>query len=289
MELHQLRYLIAVTDQGSFTAAADVLQVSQSGVSAQIGKLERELGHRLFQRGTRSVAPTAEGEQLLPYARAALRSVDDLRTAADELAGLDRGHVRLGTVIGCAIPGFLAGFAEFRHDHPAVTVEVTEGNSDPLVRDLHSGTLDVALVAHAHPLPDTLESRTLLTEPLVAVVPEGHPWTRRRAPITPKHLTAETILCLPPGTGVRAALDATCAAHSVALDVAVQAHSPDALLQLAAHGAGVTILSRSMTGGAPSVAISGSAPNHLSLATRTAPSGAARTLAATLLRHLTSR
>ncbi|MET9328645.1 LysR family transcriptional regulator [Tsukamurella sp. NPDC003166] len=289
MELHQLRYLVAVADHGSFTAAAEALHVAQSGVSAQVAKLERELGHRLLERASRTVRLTTEGAELLPHARAALGAVETVRTVADELTGVVRGHVRLGTVIGCTIPGYLAGFAEFRAAHPAVTVEVTEGNSDELIADLMTGALDVALVAHAGSLPGDLAAHRLIREPLTAVIPESHEWAEAPS-ITCADLAGTTVLCLPSGTGVRTALTMTCAAERVTVEPAVQAHSPEALLALAAAGAGVAVLTASMAGGRPglsTVPIARSARTNLSLATRAAPSAAAGAMTRTLREHLT--
>ncbi len=289
MEVHQLRYLVAVADRGSFTAAAEALHVAQSGVSAQVAKLERELGHRLLERGARTVGLTPEGAALLPHARAVLASVDAVRTVADELTGVVRGHVRLGTVIGCTIPGYLAGFAAFRTAHPAVTVDVVEGDSDDLVADLVAGVLDVALVAHARPLPDALAAHRLIREPLTAVVPADHPWAGR-ASVTCADLGQATVLCLPRGTGVRAALEITCAAERTVVEPTVQAHSPEALLALAGHGAGVAVLTASMAGGRRGLAtvpVARSARTELSLATRTAPSAAAGAMTRVLREHLT--
>lgn len=288
MELHQLRYLVAVADHGSFTAAAEALHVAQSGVSAQVAKLERELGHRLLERGARTVAVTPEGAELLPYARAALAAVSTVRTVADELTGVVRGHVRLGTVIGCTIPGYLAGFAAFRAAHPAVTVDVAEGDSADLVAELVAGTLDVALVAHARALPPALTAHRLIREPLTVVVPDGHHWAGRES-VACADLAGATVLCLPHGTGVRAALDITCAADRTVVDPAVQAHSPDALLALAAHGAGVAVLTASMASGRPgltTVPLARSARTELSLAMRAAPSAAAGAMTRTLREHL---
>ncbi|CAM3731004.1 LysR family transcriptional regulator [Tsukamurella ocularis] len=290
MELHQLRYLVTVADHGSFTAAAEALHVAQSGVSAQVAKLERELGHRLLERGARAVALTPEGAELLPHARAALASVDAVRTVADELTDVVRGHVRLGTVIGCTIPGYLAGFAAFRAAHPTVTVEVAEGNSDDLITGLTTGAVDVALVAHAQPLPEALAAHRLIREPLAAVVPDDHEWAHRDA-VTCADLASRTVLCLPPGTGVRAALEITCAAERVAVEPAVQAHSPEALLALAERGAGVAVLTASMAAGrrgSTTVPIARSARTNLSLATRAAPSAAAAAMTRTLREHLTT-
>src|SRR4051794_2485735 len=98
MELHRLRYLLAVVDEGSLTAAARTLQIAQSGVSSQLSKLERELGIALFQRAGRGVVLTAEGESLLPAVRAAVHSVDAVTAAASDLRGLVVGSLRVGTV-----------------------------------------------------------------------------------------------------------------------------------------------------------------------------------------------
>ena len=72
MEMHQLRYFAAVVDEGSFTAAAARLHVSQSGISTQVAKLERELGQQLLERSGRRVRRTPAGEAVLPLAKSAL-------------------------------------------------------------------------------------------------------------------------------------------------------------------------------------------------------------------------
>src|ERR1700742_4648342 len=95
MELHQLRYALAVADAGGFTAAAATLHVSQSGVSAQVGRLEHELGVRLFERTARRVTITPAGADLLDRMRNTLAALDDVRSVADEVLGLLHGSVRL--------------------------------------------------------------------------------------------------------------------------------------------------------------------------------------------------
>lgn len=88
MELRQLEYFVAVTEEANFTRAARRVHVAQPAVSAQIARLERELGQPLLDRSRREVRLTAAGEAVLPYARAALDAVRQAKTAVDELAQL---------------------------------------------------------------------------------------------------------------------------------------------------------------------------------------------------------
>lgn len=286
MELHQLRYAREVARQGSFTAAAEVLHVSQSGVSAQIAKLERELGIRLFERGSRRATPTAEGAEVIPVVVQALAAIDEVGAVASDLAGLVRGHVRIGTVIGCTIPGYLSAFTDFRGTYPDVSVMASEGNSVDLINAVSDGSLDVALVAHVGSLPASFNVYSIVDEPLAVGVAPDHPWAGR-ASVTARQLSQADVLTLPAGTGVRRALDLTCAAAGVEIVPSVTAYSPDAVLALAAEGSGVTVLSRSMI--APPlavVALSGATHARLSLITRKEPGAAARAFAQTLRTRL---
>src|SRR3954449_5127616 len=98
MELRQLAYFVAVAEEASFTRAAAREHVAQPGVSAQIRRLEAELGQQLFERAASPVALTAAGEAALPFARAALAGAAGVRAVVDELGGLLRGHVGVGVV-----------------------------------------------------------------------------------------------------------------------------------------------------------------------------------------------
>src|SRR4051794_3845274 len=156
MELRQLEYLVAVVEEGGFTRAAERVHVSQSGVSAQVRQLERELGQVLLDRTTRRVALTPAGAAVLPHARAALAAVAGARQAADDLGGLVTGQVAVGMVTGCALPGLFEALAAFTRAHPGVRLSLTEGASDEMTRDVRAGDLDLAVVgAFGAPLPGT--------------------------------------------------------------------------------------------------------------------------------------
>lgn len=118
MELRQLEYFVAVVDEANFTRAAERLHVAQPGVSAQIKRLERELGQELLDRSGRTVRPTEAGRAVLPHARAALASVHSARDVVDALNGLVRGSVSVGMVTACASADLTDLLARLHTRHP---------------------------------------------------------------------------------------------------------------------------------------------------------------------------
>lgn len=243
MELRQLRYLVDVVDEASFTKAAAKARVAQPGVSAQVRRLERELGQTLLDRSSGPVRPTEAGTAILPYARAALAAVDAVRQTADALAGLARGHLRLGTVASIStprvdLPGLLA---RFHRAHPAIEITVAEAPTSRLLAALRTGQLDLALIGLGpQPPGDGIATRLLATEPVAAVVTAGHPLAGR-AEVAVADLAGHRLICPPAGTGVRASLDAACSAAGVAPQISVEAGDPRVACQLAARGLGAAI------------------------------------------------
>lgn len=240
MEIHQLRYLVAVVEEGSFTAAAQRVVVSQSGVSAQVAKLEHELGLRLIERGPRGLSLTAAGEAVLPLAREALGAVERISEVGEELNDVVRGRVRLGMVRGCSIPPFLDALADFGREHPGVELVLAEEDSDVLQGRVLHGSLDLALVGWAGTHLAGLHLTTVVDEPVTAVVPADHPLAQH-ASVRWSDLDPFRLLALTRGTGVRAAADASGVPR-----VDLEASSPETLLGLARRGAGVALLSASM-------------------------------------------
>lgn len=241
--MHQLRYFAAVVDEGSFTAAAARLHVSQSGVSTQVAKLEHELDQQLLDRSGRKVRLTPAGEAILPLARNALATLDAIRHTAAEFADAVRGRVRLGMIMGCAIRPFLDTVADLGRTHPGVELSLHEGHSDLLQSQVLAGSLDLALIGYAGEVSPGLEVTVVIDDPIAAVVPAGHPLDRAELQLS--DLRGEKILCLSPGTGLRAAYDHSCAQLGLDPRVDIEASSPVAVLRLAERGAGVAVLSAS--------------------------------------------
>jgi DNA-binding transcriptional LysR family regulator len=246
MELRQLEYFVAVAEEANFTRAAQRVHISQSGVSAQIRQLERELGHQLFDRSTRIARLTAAGAAALEPARAALAAASSMQEAVDEVAGLLRGRLSIGMVIGCTIRPLFIAMEKFHRDHPGVEIAVQEGNSDRMIDTVRSGELDVALIGAAGEPPDGLEAMTIVSENLAALVPFGHRLAKRRR-LALDQLDGEPIVSMPVGTGIRAAVDIGCAAAGFTPDITIEANAADTVADLAERGLGIGVLSASMT------------------------------------------
>ncbi|MFJ3219562.1 LysR family transcriptional regulator [Kitasatospora sp. NPDC086801] len=265
MELRQLQYFVTVAQQGSFTRAAELLHLTQPGVSAQIRQLEKELGHRLLDRGGRGVRLTPVGEAVLPHARAALASAAAARQTAQDFGGLRRGHVRLGLVSGAALgpvppagaddlPGLATTLAAFRRDHPGIDLSLAEDGTARMLSALREGRLDLAVIG----LPTTASGRddddgwrtlaglalhTVLEAPLVAAFTGHHPLAGGPdGPLPVAALAGHALVSTPRGTGLRTALEQALAAAGARPTVAVEAAAPPQLAELAAHGLGVAVL-----------------------------------------------
>lgn len=245
MELRQLRCFVAVAEEQSFTRAAARLHLAQPGVSAQVRRLERELGDSLLDRSGREVRLTQTGAAVLPYARAALEAAAGTRLAADALLGLVRGRVAVGMVTACSSRELMELLAAFHRDHPSVEIVLTEDRSDLLVEALREGRLDLGFIGVARPMPPGIELRPVVDERLVAAVALGDALAARSS-IGLEELVQRPLVCLPPGTGIRTRLEDACAAAGPRPRIALEASNLGMVADLAARGLGVAILPESL-------------------------------------------
>jgi DNA-binding transcriptional LysR family regulator len=244
MELRQLEYLVAVAEERSFTRAAQRLHVAQPGVSAQVRRLEAELGQELLDRAG-GVRPTEAGAAVLPHARAALAAVSAVREAVAEVTGLLRGRAAMGVVTSYRDPDVPALLAAFHERHPGVELTLVEGTSEGLAERLRDGSLDLALISLPAAPPAGLETRVVTEEAFVAAVAHTHPLAGRRT-ISLRALHDHGLVCLPHGTGLRSRLEAACAAAGFRPRVAFEAGDPGVLAEIAARGLGVAVLPASL-------------------------------------------
>lgn len=251
MELRQLEYFVAVAEEKNFTRAAERVHISQSGISAQIRQLEREVGAQLIDRSTRVARLTTAGEAALGHARAALAAARAATESVAEVAGVVRGRLRIGMVSGCTVTPLFDALDSFHRDHGGVVLSLTEATSEQLVEAVRMGRLDLALVGVATEPPADLGSLVIVSEGLVALVPASHRLAGS-ASVTTAELADERLICMPQGTGIRAVLDLAFAEHGAGgagATVAIEASAASAITDLARRGLGVAVLSASMAVG----------------------------------------
>ena len=162
VSLRQLEYFVAVVDEGSFTAAAARLHVSQPGLSHQVQALERQLGGPLLERLARGVRLTPAGRTALPHARASLAHAERATTAALRATGLDAGELHVGTLYSISVGVLPAALATWRLAYPDVQVRLVEfRHTNELIAAMEAGQADLAV----GPIPETPETTKIPQTP----------------------------------------------------------------------------------------------------------------------------
>jgi DNA-binding transcriptional LysR family regulator len=245
LELTPLRYFVAIARAGHMTRAARALGVSQPALSAMLRKLERESGADLMHRTGRGVELTEAGRVFLQSAEEAVLAADAGLRAVRELAGLERGSIRVGggaTAITYMLPRVVS---DFRRSHPGLRFYVREAGSSAVAASVVSGELDLGIVT----LPISANHEAdLFTAPLVAdelrlIVPPSHRLAGKRA-FRWSDLKDQAVVAFEAGSAVRAVIDEASHAAGVTLDVAMELRSIESIKQMVAAGIGVGFVSR---------------------------------------------
>jgi DNA-binding transcriptional LysR family regulator len=245
MDLRQLEYFAAVARHRHFRRAAESLYVTQSAVSQAVGRLETELGLELLRRRPGAHPPveiTPAGEELLGRAEAILSDVAGARAAMDEHAGTLRGGVRAAATTGDALR-LAPALARFGREHPGVRIALRQGGPSEVVDLVAKGSVDLAVAAlpEATALPEDVESVALGDEPLVLLVAPDDVlagttgvklWDVRDRPF----VLAE------PGTALRGAALAACAAEGFGPVPLFEVGEPTAVRFLVGAGLGVSLV-----------------------------------------------
>jgi LysR family hydrogen peroxide-inducible transcriptional activator len=238
MDLRQLAALVAVADEGSFSAAARSLHTVQSNVSTHIARLERELGAVLVDRARGTL--TEEGEVVVERARRVRRELDSLRADVASMLHQVAGQVRLGcigTVSRWLVPRLFRLVGE---RYPDVDVIVVDATTTSLLPQLVAESLDLAVVNLPIGDPE-LDTEKLLDEDRVLLVPSDHPLAARER-IDMVQLSQHRLLLEPQGTPFRDELDREAARAGVTLKAQAEVDGIRLLTNLAFEGFGPAIV-----------------------------------------------
>jgi DNA-binding transcriptional LysR family regulator len=250
-ELSALEVLLAVAHAGSLNAAAAEVGVSQQAISSRIRSLEAQTGVVVVRRGARGSQLTSDGVVVAEWAARLLEVAAEFDAGLASLRQDRRVRLRVSaslTVAEQLLPGWLVSFQtlEQRHTGHPTDIELTAANSDTVIAHVRAGAADIGFIEGPR-AASMLRSRVVGHDQLVVVVASGHPWARRRNPVTPVELAGTPLVTREHGSGTREAL---AAALRTSLGPAVEQAEPvlslsttSAVRAAVMAGAGVAVLS----------------------------------------------
>jgi LysR family transcriptional activator of glutamate synthase operon len=242
MEIRQLRYLVALSQELSFTNAAARSKIAQPALSRQIRKLEDELGTALVDRTSRRVQMTAVGQRLVQRAVLILDQVDDARGEILQVTALTGGRLAIGTT---QTPGPL-DIARLLHDfhtlHPGIELAVREELSVSIADRLRADEIELGFISEIQdPARHGLELQPIAAEPLVLMLPPEHRLALQPA-IDFQDLRDEAFILFPEGATIRTTFDQLTAAHAIDPRVAFVTTDTDRMRELVSLGLGIGLL-----------------------------------------------
>lgn len=241
-DLAGLDLLAAIADEGGISAASRSLGISQPTASERLRVLEGRLGLTLVRRSPNGSVLTAEGAAVVDWARPVLAATAELVEGAEMLRGERRSRLTVSaslTVAEHLVPRWLVGLAGRA---PEVSVSLWMGNSSDVAAAVRAGTAELGFVEGVR-APYGLRSRTVCGDELVLIVAPGHPWARRRRPVTPADLEQTPLVMRESGSGTREVLEQWMTATGHEPHPGVVLASTTAIVQAVLGGVGPAVVS----------------------------------------------
>ncbi|WP_017537390.1 MULTISPECIES: LysR family transcriptional regulator [Nocardiopsis] len=254
LDANRVRVLVEVAHAGSISAAAERMSFTAPAVSQQLSKLERELGCALLERGRNGVRLTGAGRELLAYGERVMGDLRDAEAAVRAAAGEAPRRLALGAFASAGKTLVPSALAAFRRARPEVRLALSDVEPPGGYGLVTSGDLDL-LITHRYPgvpLPAAagLHRERILVDPLLLVLPEGHPAGGRTDPRL-EDVAEEEWICGAPGISNRIALEAAAQEAGLRLSVAHETRDYEVTLALIRAGVGVGLIPRTILGAAP--------------------------------------
>jgi DNA-binding transcriptional LysR family regulator len=247
LDVRRMKVLREVGACGSFSAAAEALNFTQSAVSQHIAALEREAGTQLVDRGSRGVRLTEAGRVLVEHADAILARIESAEDDLAAIAGLRGGRLRLVSFQSAGATLVPRAVAAFHERHPRVELSMIEAEPDEAGARLRSGEADLALVYDHEStpglLPPDLELTHLIEDPYELIIPKGHALAGRRR-VSLADCAKEPWIASSSTHSCRLITDSVCREAGFEPRVAFETDETQAAQALVAAGVGVTLLPR---------------------------------------------
>jgi DNA-binding transcriptional LysR family regulator len=231
----QLRCFRGVAEQGSFTAAANHLCLSQSAVSQAVAGLERTLNTSLLVRGREGVTLTASGIAALAETRVALAAIERIATSTNSAAPLS-GSLRVGVVQSAAIRLLPGWMRRLRAEHPGIVITLYEGTDPEVTAWVLAGVVEIGITSRTHP---DLTAKPVYQDDYVVVVPTGHPLAQHGS-IGLNELDGERMLLS--GGGCETLIEELLKAAASNPDIVCIVRDNATLVSMIREGLGLTIM-----------------------------------------------
>jgi DNA-binding transcriptional LysR family regulator len=239
--LRQLKVFEAAATHRSFSKAAEILYLTQPGVSMHIKELEANAGLPLFERIGKKLYVTEAGQELLTRAREMLRALKDAEDAIDGMKGLKRGRINLAVVSTAKyfVPQLLARFGK---NYPELEIRLAVNNRNSVIEQLVANEVDLAIMGRSPQALDTV-AEPFAQNPHVIIAAPGHPLAgQRRIPI--ERVAAESFIVREPGSGTRLAMQQFFEERQLVCKVVMEMASNETIKQAVMAGMGVSFISR---------------------------------------------
>ena len=238
--LRQLRIFEAVARRLSFSRAAAELHLTQPAVSMQVKQLERQIGLPLLERIGKRLVLTEAGAELRRHANILAAHTLELKSAMDQLHGLQRGLLRLAVVstANYFLPPVIAPYAK---SHPGVRIKLQVANREVVLAALVENAAELAVISQP-PDGDVLVAEPFMQNPLVAIAPPGHPLCAQRS-ISLARFAREALIMREPGSGTRLEIERHFAANGVDVIAGSEFSTNEAIKHAVQAGLGLSIVS----------------------------------------------
>jgi DNA-binding transcriptional LysR family regulator len=240
MEMHQVRYFLAVCETLNFTRAAERCNVAQPSLTRAIQNLEEELGGQLFRRERRLTHISDFGLLIRPHLERMAADAEAAKTTAKNFLRLEHASVQLGVMCTVGPARFVGFLSAFRQANPGCDVTLVEGAPDRLAEMLLEGKLDLAIMAQPEPFSERLEICPLYRERFCVAFPKGHRFTEKNA-VAIADMSGETYL-LRINCEYRDYFRERCAEHGFAVRIGFRSEREDWIQMMVAAGFGVCFI-----------------------------------------------
>jgi len=244
IHLDHLRVFQAVAETGSFTRAADVVHLTQPGISKHIKQMEESFGTPLFDRSGRKATLTEAGAILFEATQGVMAIIDVAEQRIEDLKGLRGGRLRLGTSFPIGVYLLPRVLAQFRRKYPAIEVTLNITVSGMIGPKVLAREIDLGLASY-EPRDSRLVTQAFMTDELVAIFPRDHKLAHKRH-ITPQQLTEDTFIVAAPGGGTRTLLEERLRDHGIVLQKVLDFGNLEGVKHAVEAGLGISIQARSV-------------------------------------------